>query len=604
MFDWLDIHFLGDGGLPGSVVLHVSHNPGLVALSFIIAVFASFTAILAERRSEASAPGFPRAAWMLLCAVALGCGIWSMHFIGMLAYEVPVLVLYDWVPTLVSMAIAVAASFVAIAWVNRGRQPLLEIPVAGSLMGLGIVFMHYVGMSAMRSGVAVVYEGSFFLRSVAFAIVAATAALAMVRYAHSEQKLREFVIQVFAALLMGGAMVGMHFTAMAGTVLYSQVGISQLPATVGVNVALAVAISAVIIAIMLSAIVVGRLGRRLSEEEALLQQTVFHYDQIIENVPDGIVIVDGAGTIQKCNRAARRLFELGENVSEMPIITDLVPRFSTFLAGQAELPSPQFLEMEARSSLGREFPVEISVSEVEEEDSDCLVLVTRDVSARKRVENHIRKLLEENKRLAATDMLTGLPNRRYLLEAINKELSRCKRYGHDLSILVIDIDFFKQINDTFGHSSGDDALKVMARVIREIARGSDLFCRFGGEEFLVALPETSAVQAGRVAERLRERLEATLVKVVREEELRMTCSIGVAQWFPGDLFDDTLAAGDRALYQAKRNGRNQVVVADREYRVADPADRRRKPEEKAADLESEGKVIPFGKQPTPKSPPG
>ncbi len=602
MFDWLDIHFLGDAGLPGAIVLEASHNTGLVILSFIIAVFASFTAIVAERRSEASGEGFARAAWMLLCAVALGCGVWSMHFIGMLAYEIPVLVLYEWIPTLGSLVIAVATSYAAIALVNRGRRPLIEIPLGGALMGLGIVFMHYVGMSAMRSGVAVVYEGSFFMRSVAFAIVAATAALALVRYARSEQRLREFVIQVLAALLMGGAMVGMHFTAIAGTVLHTQVGISQLPAAVGVNVALAVAISAVIIAIMLSAVIVGRLGRKLSEEEELLQRTVFHYDRIIENVPDGIVIVNGTGSIQKCNRAARRLFELGEDLSGMPRITDLVPRFSTFLAGQAELPSPQFLEMEARSSLGREFPVEISVSEVDDENNDCLVLVTRDVSARKRVENHIRKLLEENKRLAATDMLTGLPNRRYLLEAINKELSRCKRYGHDLSILVIDIDFFKQINDTFGHSSGDDALKVMARIIREIARGSDLFCRFGGEEFLVALPETSAVQAGRVAERLRERLENTVIKTVREEDLRMTCSVGVAQWFPGDLFDDTLAAGDRALYQAKRNGRNQVVVADREYRVQDPADRRRKPEEKAAALESDGKVIPFGKQP-PKTPP-
>lgn len=174
------------------------------------------------------------------------------------------------------------------------------------------------------------------------------------------------------------------------------------------------------------------------------------------------------------------------------------------------------------------------------------------------ISNH-RRLLEENKKLAMLDPLTNAKNRRGFFPLANAEFTRCRRYGNKLALLMIDIDDFKQINDTHGHSAGDATLVSFARVCHTILRTSDFFCRLGGEEFIALLHESSMEQAFIVAERLRTEIEKTSVKS-DTTLIKYTVSIGISILIePDQTIEDTISRSDRALYLAKTSGKNCVV---------------------------------------------
>jgi diguanylate cyclase (GGDEF)-like protein len=164
---------------------------------------------------------------------------------------------------------------------------------------------------------------------------------------------------------------------------------------------------------------------------------------------------------------------------------------------------------------------------------------------------------------AVTDELTGLSNNRRFRELIDKEAERARRFGHDLSLVVLDIDDFKQVNDTHGHLQGDEVLRMVAQVLRDQARGVDEPARYGGEEFVIALPETALRGALEVAERVRTRVEQTPVSLIEGEgTVRVTASLGVASLADrdGDV-RGLFAAADEALYRAKREGKNRTEGA-------------------------------------------
>ncbi|MFN3076339.1 MAG: GGDEF domain-containing protein [Alphaproteobacteria bacterium] len=162
--------------------------------------------------------------------------------------------------------------------------------------------------------------------------------------------------------------------------------------------------------------------------------------------------------------------------------------------------------------------------------------------------------------LASTDPLTGASNRRRLLAAGNEEVVRSSRHAHPFSVLMLDLDHFKNVNDTHGHAVGDEVLRQFSMTCQDMLRQNDLLGRCGGEEFAVLLPETEAEGARTLAERLRARVEAMRIPV-ENGTLTVTVSIGIAAFVPGDtLVEDLLKRADHALYQAKARGRNQVVV--------------------------------------------
>lgn len=178
-------------------------------------------------------------------------------------------------------------------------------------------------------------------------------------------------------------------------------------------------------------------------------------------------------------------------------------------------------------------------------------------------------LLEKNKllkRLAVTDPLTGLLNKGYLLKRLRSEISRSARYNEPISGMMLDIDYFKKINDNYGHLAGDVALKHVARIIKEVTRNVDIVTRYGGEEFFVICPNTSLEGVINLAERIRETVEKTPCIVDNSTSISLTISIGVkCSYFDPEINPDTathnyISDTDSALYRAKSKGRNVIEV--------------------------------------------
>jgi two-component system cell cycle response regulator len=181
-----------------------------------------------------------------------------------------------------------------------------------------------------------------------------------------------------------------------------------------------------------------------------------------------------------------------------------------------------------------------------------------------RIKELTDQLQEANARLAqlaVTDPLTGLANRRALYAHLDREIDRAKRYKHPLAVLVIDIDHFKAVNDGHGHQTGDRVLVLVAQVITQSVRASDVAGRFGGEEFIVLAPETPPQSMKVVAERIRRAVEA---QTAAQKGLPgVTVSIGAAGAVDGEgTVEAIVARADAALYEAKRGGRNRVVIAE------------------------------------------
>ncbi|WP_419785944.1 sensor domain-containing diguanylate cyclase [Pseudodesulfovibrio sp.] len=197
--------------------------------------------------------------------------------------------------------------------------------------------------------------------------------------------------------------------------------------------------------------------------------------------------------------------------------------------------------------------VEVSASMVHggaDGDLDTVVGVFADVTERK-------GMLEEMCRLARTDSLTGLWNRGYFMELAGRELARNRRGALPLSLLILDVDFFKNVNDSYGHDAGDKALVCLAQALSSAVREVDLAARYGGEEFVVLLPDTTAGEACIVAQRIAQRIREASVEC-GNVRFSLTVSVGLAALEEGDDLDNLLKFADIALYAAKKKGRDRV----------------------------------------------
>jgi len=170
------------------------------------------------------------------------------------------------------------------------------------------------------------------------------------------------------------------------------------------------------------------------------------------------------------------------------------------------------------------------------------------------------KLFQETKRLSVTDGLTGLYNRRYFYKYLDLEISRAKRYGSSFSLMLFDIDNFKRLNDTYGHQAGDKVLQKLARIFRSVSRETDIVVRYGGEEFVIILPNTSEEEAIALANRILESVQETQIKINATERVSITVSGGVAS-FPrnASTAKSLLSAADSAMYAAKTAGKNTTA---------------------------------------------
>ncbi|MGI4818603.1 MAG: PleD family two-component system response regulator [Janthinobacterium lividum] len=179
---------------------------------------------------------------------------------------------------------------------------------------------------------------------------------------------------------------------------------------------------------------------------------------------------------------------------------------------------------------------------------------------RKRYTDFLRERLERNLEAAVTDVLTGLHNRRYMASQLQSMLARANRGGEAISVLIIDLDHFKSINDSFGHDVGDEVLREFAVRLATNVRAVDLPCRLGGEEFVVVMPGTSLEDAQRIAERIRRDISSEPFRALAgKAPLDVTVSVGVASSVDGDTPETLLKRADQGVYEAKDRGRNTVV---------------------------------------------
>ena len=183
------------------------------------------------------------------------------------------------------------------------------------------------------------------------------------------------------------------------------------------------------------------------------------------------------------------------------------------------------------------------------------------------------RMREHLRQQTIRDPLTGLYNRRFLEDALNREAARCKRNGGAFSVLMMDLDHFKRFNDSFGHDAGDAVLRSLAKALQENARDSDLACRYGGEEFMLVLPDTdskgAAVQAQRILEVVRDLAVTHNGKTLGS----LTISIGLAVYpHDGDTVKALMRSADQALYDAKAGGRDRVAVAGRAIAIPEFVD--------------------------------
>lgn len=308
----------------------------------------------------------------------------------------------------------------------------------------------------------------------------------------------------------------------------------------------------------------------------------------IEASPTALLMVDEDGTIVLANTAAEKLLRYGKEALVGSSVDRLVPdsargRHPKLRSGFQAYPTPRPIghgrDLSVIRSDGEVVSVEIGLNPVTLDGAFLAVVSLVDITERNRSRDRIQglaqKLREANEgleKLAVTDALTGLWNRRKFFEEAQRLLGVLQETGGPCSLLILDLDDFKGLNDTFGHPAGDEVLKQVAQLMKETRQSADIVARLGGEEFIVMMPGAEAVGAVRVAERLRASIEG------HPWQLRaLTASVGVATLRdPGKrgtptsaLISGMLRAADLALYASKEGGRNRVTHADS---IADEAD--------------------------------
>jgi two-component system, cell cycle response regulator len=189
------------------------------------------------------------------------------------------------------------------------------------------------------------------------------------------------------------------------------------------------------------------------------------------------------------------------------------------------------------------------------------------IRAAKRIVDLQKELMESNRRLellSITDGLTKLHNHRHFQDELGRAFEESERYGRPLSLVIADLDFFKKVNDTYGHAVGDEVLKAVSAILQQSTRSTDLAARYGGEEFTLMLPETNLADAMAFAEKLREIIESTPIET-QAGPLHVTISLGVATVPHSRIHSakELIVAADKALYRAKKNGRNQAQAERR-----------------------------------------
>jgi diguanylate cyclase (GGDEF)-like protein len=311
---------------------------------------------------------------------------------------------------------------------------------------------------------------------------------------------------------------------------------------------------------------IQEITERTNVEDSLSKSERF-LGTIFDSIRDPFIIIDKNYRIVRANEAYAQLKRrpLGilsgrlcyEVIKGREGICDACLLEKTFSSGD-----PCAKEKPATLSDGSEGWIEIYTYPIFDEKGKVshVIEYTRDITNRKRHEEERTSLIRKLDYLSKTDSLTGVLNRRAIMERIEYEIERAKRYGSGLSIVICDLDYFKEVNDTYGHAVGDGVLRSLTGTISGALRSADIAGRYGGDEFILILPETQIEVAEVVAERVREAVKEAEIRI-GSEKINISLSLGVTAYeYPTDDADELIKRADSALYMSKNEGRNRVHV--------------------------------------------
>ncbi len=293
-------------------------------------------------------------------------------------------------------------------------------------------------------------------------------------------------------------------------------------------------------------------------QSGLLNLLPIAHDVLLQQMQDGVIVIDSNNRVAEANPAAAFLLDklalpLGERVAET---FAQWPPLAQILLQKPKLPA----EISLDGTFPRYLDVRVtSITDLHGTNKDGILVVLRDITDRRRAETAAEAKSRELERMTITDDLTTLYNRRHANRFLEQQFQICERYGHPLSLVLLDLDDFKRINDGFGHLAGDKAICSVANILLSNIRGTDLAARIGGDEFLMVMPNTSTVEAWPMVERIRTAIRDEFLSA---RQTQITISAGITSWFRGETPDEALKRVDRLLYQAKEHGKNCIVNDD------------------------------------------
>jgi diguanylate cyclase (GGDEF)-like protein/PAS domain S-box-containing protein len=557
---------LRDNLIARRIILPITWNISLVLLSVLVAAAGSFTALVhAQRMRENS--GRTALWWMVAGSITLGLAVWSMHFIGMLAFHLPIPLTYDLRLTLFSIVPVIAAALLGFGVLRERHVGIRRLVLVGLLMGAGISAMHYTGMAALKMSPAISYDPVILSLSVAVAVIASWGALLMM-YRGDQVRLPILPRYLLGAAIMGLAISGMHYTGMAGT--HIQPGSVCLAGSSYIEPnLLAVLVALTSLFWFGGGILAALFDQRMERKNAVtLRQSVALSESLLQAMPVPVFHKDAQGRYTGCNGAFSEFIGKPREDIVGKTVFEVSPKsFSrTYRDKDLELlddpAGVQVYESQVRHSDGSVHDVVFHKARMLGDDGrpSGIVGVILDITQRKQAEQQIHQL-------AFFDPLTELPNRRLLMDRLHQELAIGARTGQYGAILFLDLDNFKTLNDSKGHDIGDLLLVEVARRLTSCVRDGDTVARLGGDEFVVVLESLNkaAAEAAKHAEQVAEKLRAALSEpyLLKQHQYHSTPSIGVAL-FCGhqDSLDDLLKYADTAMYQAKTAGRNAIRFYD------------------------------------------
>ncbi|QGY03564.1 EAL domain-containing protein [Methylobacterium mesophilicum SR1.6/6] len=517
------------------------HDLRLVALSALICALGCFATVNLMIRVDAGEHWILRR--LVPPAIIFGGSVWSLHFVAMLAFRPGAQVAYDLDLTAASIVVAIVGSLAALCLWRRLPSTPLGIVTSGTVLGLAITGMHYLGVGAMTASSLVLFDPVYVAASILVSI--AFSALALARAGRLTSLGRRLEVSGYLAL----AICGLHFTGMTAVTM-APITPREGESYVLGSTPLALTVAAVSLAVLIAGLVALALQQHLSQRDRRDLSRM----RLLSNLAHEVLFIHRDGEVLEVNDAGARLFAMpSEQIIGRPVL-DLFSQADTpALLRRTRCRSEELLpeEFEIRTAAGTHVPVELSCRTIEFGGKPATAVALRDLTDRKRDEARIRHL-------ALHDALTDLPNRYLLEQRLGPALDVAASDGTGVAVIYLDLDRFKAVNDLHGHAAGD-ALLVQAtkRMLTEL-RPTDTLARVGGDEFVVVLtgaraPQRVAEIAGRLIEGLRRPFR------IDDHRVEIGASAGVAL-YPGDgsTAESLLRAADTALYRVKDEGRGAV----------------------------------------------